>query len=147
MKMLYRPRIRLPHITQEGAYYIITIRLYAGKLTDEEKLIVLNHIRSGHDKFYRLVAVQVMPDHVHFVLKPEPGYDLKRIMKGIKGVSARKINQNRKSHGSIWMTDYFDRIVRSQSDLEEKLNYMYENPVRAGIVEDANNYSGWYYQE
>ena len=145
--MLKIRKRRLPHWTLEGSTYFITFNLFNGNLNEEERLIVQNHIRDGHSKFYELIAVQVMPDHVHTILKPIDSYTIIRIMKGIKGVSARMINKHRRTSGTIWMEDYYDRIIRSQSDLDEKLKYMYENPLRAGLVEDVAEYDGWFLVE
>ena len=147
LKMLEIRKRRLPHWTITGSYYYITFRLQTGCLTDKEILIVKDHIKAGHLKFYLLIAVQVMPDHVHLILKPNDDITLARIMKGIKGVSARLINQSRGSSGTIWMQEYFDRIIRTQSDLDEKLKYMYENPVRCGLTDEPDKYIGWYFQE
>jgi len=145
--MLTKRRRRLPHWTLDGAYYYITFNLQSGKLTNDEMQIVLEHIKSGHIKFYILVVVQIMSDHVHLIAKPDNDVTLERMMKGIKGVSARLINQHRNTIGSVWQQEYCDRIIRTQSDWDEKMKYIYENPLRAGIVEDPDAYPGWYLQE
>ena len=158
---------KLPHWTLQGATYFITFRTYQLPQTgmsvllsvDEQKL-VLSHIKEGDKKFYKLIAVVVMPDHVHLLLTPKDGYALSRAMKGIKGVSARQINSKRRgtdknvrtdknvcSTGSIWQDESFDRIIRNQKELDEKLNYMFINPVKRGLTEDPWNYYGWYFNE
>ncbi len=126
---------------------MVTFRLQYGSLTETEIKNVLKHIISGDPKFYSLIAAQVMPDHVHLILNPNEGYNIQRIVKGIKGGSARKINLSRNMSGKIWMKDYFDRIIRTQRDLEEKLKYIYENPMRKGLVADCSEYKGWYLQK
>ena len=68
-------------------------------------------------------------------------------MKGIKGVSARKLNQMRGTRGRIWQDEYFDRIVRDNGELLEKLRYMFHNPVERGLVDDPSQYDGWYMKE
>ena len=88
-----------------------------------------------------------MPDHVHILLIPKENYTLSRIMKGIKGVSARKLNVKNKTFGSIWQNEYYDRIIRSEKDLLEKLNYMFYNPVKKKLVSNPLNYYGWYLNE
>ena len=45
---------------------------------------------------------------------------------------------NRK--GIFWQREYFDRIIRSESDLFEKWNYIRTNPVRKGLVEVVEEY-------
>jgi putative transposase len=67
-------------------------------------------------------------------------FDLAEIMKGLKGASVRRINQLLGTHGSVWQDESYDRIIRDDQELEEKLLYMYQNPVKAGLVEDAEDY-------
>jgi len=135
---------KLPHWRLAGATYFITFRLSSGRLSSEERRLVLDHIVSGDPEFYELIATQVMPDHVHIVLCPQPAASLSRIMKGIKGISARKLNQMRATKGRIWQDEYFDRIVRDNDELLEKLQYMFHNPVERGLVDDPSHYDGWY---
>ena len=142
---LHITRRRLPHWQLPGSTYYITFRLATGELSKLERQIVLSHIRAGDGKFYALIAVMVMPDHVHVILRPLDAFDLARIMKGIKGASARLVNQARGSTGQLWQDESWDRILRDQSELEEKLNYMLNNPVNAKLVKDGWDYDGWYY--
>ncbi len=86
-----------------------------------------------------------MPDHVHLMLRPserEPGlwWDLATVLQGIKGGSARRINQVLRTNGTVWQKETFDRVVRDQAEFEEKWNYMLENPLRAGLIDDPDRY-------
>jgi REP element-mobilizing transposase RayT len=124
-------RRRLPHWRLDGATYFITFRLLDGEFCAEEIAVVRDHVIAGDGKFYDLIAVMVMPDHVHAALTPKTGYDLARITKGIKGVSARLLNERRGTHGAVWQDESWDRIVRDHDELLRELRYMYENPLRA----------------
>ena len=137
----------LPHWSADDSLYYITFNYQNLVMNAEEQLITLNHIKEGNKKFYILHAVIVMPDHVHLILEPCAGYSLSRIMKGIKGVSARKINLARNSNGSIWQDESFDRIIRDENEYNEKMLYMFENPLRAGLTEEPQDYIGWYYND
>jgi len=88
-----------------------------------------------------------MPDHVHVIFKPNDEYALKRIMNGMKGVSANKVNTCRNSKGQLWQDESFDRIIRDEDELNEKLLYMFYNPIKKGLTEDTSNYHGWYLNE
>jgi REP element-mobilizing transposase RayT len=138
---------RLPHWQLAGATYFITFRMHRGELTMAERLTVLSHVRAGDGRFYSLIAAVVMPDHVHLLFTPFPGFDLSRITKGIKGASARLVNAVREKRGNLWQDESFDRIVRNQAELDEKLNYIYTNPVRAELVEDPSEYPATYVNE
>ena len=140
-------RRHLPHWTQDGSTYFVTFRVKDGVLTREEQHFILEHIRDGDKRFYSLFATQVMPDHVHVLFTPMAGFELERIIKGIKGASARKINARRGTLGSIWQDESYDRIVRDYDELIQKLEYMLNNPVKKGLCADPWTYHGWHYNE
>lgn len=139
-------RRHLPHWTLDGSTYFITFRVHETQLDAPERRIVLNHLKSGQGHWYELFAAVVMPDHVHVMLKPREGIELSRITKGIKGVTARLLNKHWESHGEVWQHENWDRIIRDQAEFEEKLLYMLNNSVKAGLVDDPWSYDGWYYQ-
>ena len=86
-----------------------------------------------------------MPDHTHLLLQPllkSPGlwHSLSEIMKTVKGVSARRINQMLGTNGCVWEEESFDRIIRDQHEHEEKMQYMWMNPAEAGLVGDPEEW-------
>jgi putative transposase len=126
------------------AVYFVTFRLLTGTMTNSELSTVRDHIVKGSGKFYDLYSLVVMPDHVHVILKPKAPYSLSRIMKGMKGASANLLNKARNSTGSVWQDESFDRILRDLDELDEKLQYMFNNPIKRGLTEDTYSYAGWY---
>ncbi|MCI0402773.1 MAG: transposase [Acidobacteria bacterium] len=140
-------RRHLPHWTLPGVTYYVTFRLHSRPLVTQEILLVRQHIRSSHNRYYHLYATQVMPDHVHLLLRPYEDYSLSRILKGIKGVTARKLNLRRGRNGSLWQDESFDRIIRNRKEFWQKLDYMFRNPVTAGLTEEPLAYPGWYLNE
>ena len=112
-------------------------------MNDEEIALVAEQIRQGRNKFYLLFAAVVMPDHVHLILQPHENIELSRILKGVKGVSSRRINEKRGTRGRLWQAESFDRIIRNDEELSEKLQYMFYNPVKGGLCEDPATYCGW----
>jgi len=86
-----------------------------------------------------------MPDHVHLILTPgqkEDGtpWSLGELMHGIKSYAAHEINKQTGSSGSVWQEGFFDRIVRDERDLQTKVRYIWENPVRKGLAEGPEDY-------
>ena len=85
-----------------------------------------------------------MPDHVHLVLTPL--YDrsafvsVAEIMQGIKSASAHKINRALNRSGQVWQRESFDRVLRREESIYAKVEYMIQNPVRAGLVKTAMEY-------
>ena len=138
-------RRHLPHIHAKGATYFITFRIRAGVLQPDERGVAMDRLKENDGTYYSSIAAVVMPDHVHAVLRPLGGFDLSRIMKGIRGTSARLINTHRNSRGQIWQHESYDRIIRNDDELLETLNYMLLNPVRAEICTDPWTYPWWYF--
>jgi tetratricopeptide (TPR) repeat protein/REP element-mobilizing transposase RayT len=86
----------------------------------------------------------LMPDHVHLFARPSPDADpMKDWVKLWKSVSARSIKRSLELTGPVWQADYFDRYLRSSDRYAAKWEYVRNNPVRAGLVDDA---AGWAFQ-
>ncbi|MBN1633968.1 MAG: transposase [Ignavibacteria bacterium] len=122
-------------------------------LNIEEQIIVKDHIISGNSIYYKLNSFIIMPDHVHLLLTPINDNSLRRIMSAIKSVSAKKINKYRGEKsgkvisGHIWQDESYDRIIRNEKELREKMDYILYNSVKKELTEDPERYYGYYYNE
>lgn len=67
-------------------------------------------------------------------------YSLAEIMDAIKGASAHKINVAMQRRGKVWQTESFDHVVRSSESLDQKIQYVRENPMRRGIAQKPEDY-------
>jgi valyl-tRNA synthetase len=142
---LVRHRRNLPHWQIGGSTYFVTFRLQKGELSHNERRIVADAALHWHGKRIRLHLATVMPDHVHLILQPlqkedSTWYSLQELMHGIKGYAAHEIQKHRKSSGVLWQDEYFDRIIRDDSEYNEKWNYVWTNSVKAGLVNSAEEY-------
>ena len=81
-----------------------------------------------------------MPDHVHILITPSEPWTLSAIMKRLKGVSARQVNQLLGRTGPLWRDESFDHMLRSDESLAEKAEYIRQNPVRAKLVARPTDY-------
>jgi REP element-mobilizing transposase RayT len=61
-------------------------------------------------------------------------------MHAIKGASARKINVLLGRSGAMWQEEFFDHVLRSNDSLAAKVDYIYQNRVRAGLVKVEGEY-------
>jgi len=96
--------------------------------------IVRSTILYENGKSCYLKAWIIMPNHVHLLLRMCDGCDLAGLMKRIKGVSARKINQLTGRSGPVWQADYFDRYIRDAEHFDKVFRYIENNPVAAGLT-------------
>lgn len=93
----------------------------------------------------RLHAVVVMPDHVHLLLSPlRDGegwpFPLVDILQCLKSATAHRINKVLHHAGPVWEEESFDHVLRSDESLEEKCEYIRQNPVKAGLVRQPEDY-------
>jgi putative transposase len=140
-------RRNLPHWEIAGATYFVTFQIKEGRLSAAEVVVVLEHIKRGDPAFYTLLAATVMPDHVHVLLQPNDGISLPRITKGIKGVSARLVNERRGRRGTLWRDESYDRIIRNEKEMEKTVKYVFSNAPKRGLCVDGWEYPGFYLKE
>ncbi|HEX3988775.1 MAG TPA: alanine--tRNA ligase [Verrucomicrobiae bacterium] len=143
---------RLPHFERPWAKYMVTFSTRERRqLSPASRDVVLQSALHGHEHHrYELFAVCVMPDHVHILLEPqikEQGKDgkpvfwpLSELLHSLKSFTAHEINKLEKTEGQVWENEFLDRIVRGQTDFEEKFHYICRNPWDSGIVSNTENY-------
>ena len=104
------------------------------------------HYNAGVLGHYRLHAFVVMPNHVHVLITPATA--LPRLMKSLKGITAKRANAMLALTGSpFWQEESYDHAVRHIRESENIRRYIANNPVRAGLVKQAREYrwssAGW----
>ena len=87
----------------------------------------------------------IMPNHFHGILIIENGdhaggsrttneikrKPLGRLIGAFKTVSTKHINQLRNSPGiSVWQRNYYERVIRSEHELNETRQYILDNPAK-----------------
>ena len=150
----YEYRRRLPHFQKADRSIFVTFcKLGRDPFSAEARDIVLEHCLYEHGKRIKLHVAVVMPDHVHLLFTPlrDAGgwpHPVHKIMKMIKGTSARDLNKLTRSGGPVWQDESFDHMLRSEESLQEKAEYIQMNPVRRGLVQKPEEYKWlWVGQE
>lgn len=143
---------RLPHFERPWEKYAVAFSTYQRRiLTPEERDIVLRSACYGHEHLqYELYVACVMPDHVHLLFEPnvkdctENGesifWSLSEILHGIKSSTGHRIAKLRGQSGPVWEKESFDRLIRSESDLQEKFFYICRNPWESGFTDVNEDY-------
>lgn len=137
-------RRNLPHWQIGGYTYFVTFRALM-ILPNNSRDIVCKKVRDGHHTTYDLLFGVVMPDHVHLLIRPtkkdtENWHPLPSILQKIKGGTAREINIVEHMSGTLWQKESFDRLIRNEHELLEKWEYIWNNPIKAGLVDSIVEY-------
>jgi REP element-mobilizing transposase RayT len=100
----------------------------------------------------------IMPDHIHFFCAPSkyPASDFHKWMKFWKRLSTQMMSEQSGGRLSsavagrvssraakLWQDGCWDTQMRTSAQYEEKWQYIRNNPVRKGLVENADD---WPYQ-
>lgn len=126
--------------------------------------IVADSLHDRDGKVYRLDAYSIMSNHVHAVFAPflsdrdlreillpeglrfvsrTPPLDV--IMKSLKGYTAWECNRVLQRKGTFWQAESYDHIVRDAGEFQRVVNYVLNNPVKAGLVKDWRDWK-WNYR-
>jgi REP element-mobilizing transposase RayT len=126
-----------------GLYHIImrgNNRQWIFKKEIYKKIIV--NLLIGEEKLYRieLYGWCVMDNHVHIVLWSTKE-KLAKAMWSINGKFARVYNYKEQSCGHVFESRYKSEPVEDEAYLLKVIRYVHNNPVKAGIVKNVNDYS------
>lgn len=125
------------------------------------EILVNNFIFYKHKYEFKILSYVIMPSHFHWIIFINPGNGtISDIMRDMKKSTARQIfdfidmhelkqynhlfekaangiiDQNRK----LWMKRFDDEVIRNDEMFRTKLNYIPNNPVKAGLVQKPDDY-------
>ncbi|MBI3651258.1 MAG: transposase [Acidobacteria bacterium] len=120
---------------------------------DKTCQFLIDAIAGAREKYpFKLIGYVIMPDHLHIIVNPL-AHNIGTVMKQIKGVSAHDIiewlrveghekslaklkleNPQKRSHQyAMWLKEFFPVELWSLKFVQQKLQYIHNNPVRAGL--------------
>jgi REP element-mobilizing transposase RayT len=78
----------------------------------------------------------IMPDHIHLLLQDKDIIEFVRLLKGRLTPEARRLESGR----GLWQRSFHDHALRWEESLSDVARYIWQNPVRAGIIDCACGY-------
>ena len=137
------------HQKWESRYFLV-IDTFIDKATEEDSYlsdfhiatIVKESIHCRDRKQFDLHAYCIMPNHVHLLItNTQNDVPFYRVLGSLKANSAKAINERLNRAGQpFWASESYDHAVRNGKSFERILNYILNNPVEAGLV---NNWKNW----
>lgn len=128
----------------ENHCYFVTVNAFNKRnifKLDRFKMLYLETLDYCRKKFkFQLFGFVIMRDHIHLLLTPPGKYTISDVMHHVNGVFANKYNKITKNSGRVIQRKFWEHIIRNKNDFEEKLNYIHNNPVRAGLVKNLEDW-------
>jgi putative transposase len=88
----------------------------------------------------RLLAYCVMPNHFHIALWPKADGELSRWMHWLLTTHVRRYHKHYHSSGHIWEGRFKSFPIQEDDHLRVVLRYIERNPLRAGLVQRAEDW-------
>jgi putative transposase len=99
--------------------------------------VLLTNRQKGRFELHEFV---IMREHLHLLLTPAPNESLERCVQYIKGGFSFRAKRELGFTGEIWNSGYNEHRVRDTEDYQNHVRYIHENPVKAGMVNQAVEY-------
>ena len=149
MRKRHRNLRRLDRVWVDHQVYFITGCTFRrrGNLATPEAAGILKEEWEGATARHgwNVARYVIMPDHVHFFCAAQEGAaDLETFLQRWKEWTAKRLIRELSYKRPVWQLRFFDHLIRSEESCAEKWEYVYLNPVRAGLVGRAEDwaYSG-----
>jgi putative transposase len=102
---------------------------------------LVNYADHAQERSIAVGRYVIMPDHIHLFVQGSFDFDLGIWVRGLKRVVAAAVTGGRSS--ILWQRGFFDHLIRNSESYSQKWEYVRDNPVRAGLVVDSED---WPYQ-
>jgi putative transposase len=96
--------------------------------------------QAGERVDVRLLAFCLMPNHFHIALWPRRDGDLSVYMMWLMTAHVRRYHEHYHTSGHIWQGRFRSFPIQEDEHLLTVLRYIERNPVRAGLVERAEDW-------
>ena len=123
-------------------------------LADRESSALIDRIGDLRDAYRRTLAslpvttnaIVVLPDHLHSIWTlPEEDADFSerwrqvkfRFTRAIGARGQRSGSKARKREAGVWQRRFWEHRIRDEADMRRHMAYVWNNPVRHGLVRDA----------
>ena len=170
-KLEQQRRKIIRHYNIPGHAHFLTFTCYKELplLTRERtKCWLIEAIIKTKEKYkYAIWAYVIMPEHVHLLIYPlAESYNISLFLKTLKQSVARKAKHYLQENNPNWLDKLtvkrgsrkvfrfwqsgpgYDRNINSKDELFEKINYIYNNPVKKGLASSPQEWrwssAGWY---
>ena len=165
----HRKTIR--HFNEPGHVHFLTFSCYRqlpffkSDRTKEWLIEAIAKAREKHD--FALLAYVIMQEHAHLLIQPPAlDYDISAILKATKQAVARRAKRFLEEENLGWLKKLtvksgsrevfrfwqagpgYDRNIRDENELLEKIQYVHNNPVKNGLAATPEGWiwssAGWY---
>jgi putative transposase len=150
-----KPMPKRKTIDLPGDHHFVTFSTYQRRrflAPDRTRTIVIATLESCLKEHHAAChGFVIMPDHVHAILTVNPDSNISTFLLAWKKTASYRVKkfyaQELKHYHDlcpedcpVWQSRFYDFNLGSTDKFDEKLEYMHNNPVVAGLIETAVNW-------
>jgi REP element-mobilizing transposase RayT len=133
------PRLELVFQKYDPPLYFVTFNT-----NHRKKLLAIARVhthfidfaRAGEQRAIAVGRYVIMPDHIHLFARGSYDFLLTQWIRLLK----RNLSKAISAPPPHWQKGFFDHLIRHSESYGEKWGYVRQNPVRAGLVEDSEDW-------
>lgn len=105
------------NVVYSSKYHVVWTPKYRRPVLQNNIAVRLEQVlRETCDKYQaEIIAIEIMPDHVHLLVEVDPQFGIHRLVKNLKGVSSRLLRQEfsylKSRLPTLWTNSYFVSTV------------------------------------
>ena len=143
MRRFPRTPPRLDRVVPNNPVFFVTVCTYRRRPVLANDLVAWGFVefakRAYSEHNIAVGRYVIMPDHLHLFVCGPDDFELGRWMGILKQCLEKQIVRAAKLK-PVWQRRFFDHVLRSDESYAQKWNYVRQNPVRAGLVKNADDW-------
>ena len=132
------------HILSASRRFFVSSRTDAGRglLPSERNATLFIDVLREYvkKKKFEIVDFVVMPNHVHVILTVPADMTIESAVGLMKGRFSYRLKDEFGYRGEVWQPGFSEERIDTPEDLRRCQQYIAENPVKAGLAKDPNEY-------
>jgi putative transposase len=134
---------RPENLSSARVFFVTTTTSMARRLLQSERnaLLLIDVLRSNvaAGKF-QMHDFVIMPNHMHLLMTLPNDVSVEKAMQLVKGGFSYRLKRELGFQGEVWQRGFSEvRIIDGQSFLQHR-SYIVQNPVKAGLVDRAEQW-------
>ena len=129
----------MPENSQSKRTFFVTSNTLGQRpfLQSDRMARLLLDVLQTNRKLERLLLHEfvIMPNHFHLLLTPAVHVSLEKVMQYVKGGFSYRVKKELNLNVPIWQASFTNHRVRGAADYNHHRTYIWDNPVKAGLVE------------
>ena len=130
-------------LSSARVFFVTTNTSMSRRLLQSERnaMLLIDVLRSNVAAGrFQLQDFVIMPDHIHLLMTLQGDMTLEKAMQLITGGFSFRLKREFGYRGEVWQRGFSDVRIRDGQSFSQHRAYIVQNPVKAGLVDSAEDW-------